>query len=121
MAIDTRLARRNYVALTITLTQNTVQNLLTLINAALASHNAECPGAAREVSIQSTAGNTVSVYIGDSLVSATNAGYELVAGAAGSVGASRLYRGSVSCVPVGELHTFSTGVSQKLNVEVTVL
>jgi len=110
-------ARRSYVCVTITLTQNTITRLLDAINAALGA-GVECPGAAREVLLQSTGGNTSSVFVGDSNVSATN-GYELPAGASSAPGVPRIYRSSESNgVPVGNLYVFSAGVSQKLNVEV---
>jgi len=112
-------ARRPYVALTLDLATDTTQNLLALINAALGD-NAECPGAAREVDIQSTAGNTASIYIGDASVSPTNYGYELAAGSGGGVGASRTYRaGGANMVAVGELYVRVNNVaSQKLSVEI---
>lgn len=116
--MTTLLARKVYVALTITITASTVQNLLVLVNAALAASGKECPGAAREVNLQNANGNTASIFVGDSDVSNTNAGYELAAGSS-AVGASRTYRsGEINGVDVGRLFVFSTGTDQKLNVEV---
>lgn len=113
-------ARRNYVALTVTIPQNTISRLIDLINTALGA-NTECPGACRELNIQSAAGNASSIFVGSTDVSAVNNGYELVSGAAGAVGASRLYRATVSAVSLSELYLFSAGVNQKLSVEVMPL
>lgn len=118
--MTTLLVRKPYVALTVTIVANQANNLLALINAALASSNLECPGAAREVNIQNAAGNTGSIFVGDSNVSNTIVGYELVPGAAGAVGASRLYRSDVNSVDIGRLYVYSTVATQKLNVEVCV-
>lgn len=110
--------RRSYVSLTLTLTASTIQNLLTLINAALDSQNAICPDQAFHVSLQSTGGNTASIFVGDSAVSATNAGLELPAGASSAPGIPYNYRAPTSMVPIGNMYTFGTGTSQKINVQV---
>lgn len=111
-------SRRSYVAKTVTLTTSgTVYRLIDLLNALLPVTQ-ECEGTCRELSIQNAAGNTVSVFVGDSDVSSTNAGYELAAGATGAVGASRLYRGPNNVVLLSQLYVVAGANNQKLNVEV---
>jgi hypothetical protein len=109
-------AKRSYVAVTLTLSQNSTQNILSLIDAALGS--GICPGACRELNLQSASGNTASIFVGDSNLGAANCGYELPAGAS-SPGASRTYRsGAGNMVDLASLYVLTAGVSQKLNVEV---
>jgi hypothetical protein len=108
-------AKRSYVAVTLVLGQNSTQNILSLIDAALGS--GVCPGACRELNLQSASGNTASIFVGDSNVGAANCGYELPAGAT-SAGASRTYRSGAGNVDLASLYVRTAGVSQKLNVEV---
>lgn len=108
-------AREAYVSVTVTAVQNVATRLLDLINTALGA-NRECPGACRELLLQSTNGNSASIFIGDYNVSNTN-GYELPAGSS-APGTPRIYRaGETNSVPLGNLYIYSTAASQKLNVE----
>ena len=99
-----------YVAGTITISAGqagTPQNLLLLIQAQL---DAQCPGAAQEVTIQTDASG--SLYVGRynlvGALSTTNYGYLL---SSGSPGASRTYRSSFpgNNSPVGDLWVLMTG------------
>ena len=117
--------RRGYIAVTINLaTANTAYNILTLINAVLATEpsagGVQASGAAREFNIQSlpttsfsgaAAGNTGNIAIGDSLISGTRMGYVL------GPAQSRVYRSNINNVDVGSLYAMGDAANQKLLVE----
>ncbi len=116
--------RRSYVAVDITLTNaNQNYNILDLVNIILAAESpspgvAVAPGACRELSLQSTAGNTANVLIGDAYLSSTRKGYALTFGATGTVGAQRIYRAENNSVDVGNLYARSGTSGQILSVEI---
>jgi len=120
------LNNRSYVGVQVTLASNAATyRLLDLINAVIAAEtlwdgSAECPGAAREISIQNDPSSGGSVYIGDAL---------LVAGASQpgrcsyvlGVGGSRQYgTGDNRNVDLGQIYVSPLVNSSKLNVEVLV-
>ena len=115
------VARRPYVAVTITLTSaNTNYEILTLVNAvlALATAPSEAPGACRVVNIQAhpgidgSGGNTNDVLIGDAELATTRIGYVL------NPGGSRAYESTSQNALVGGIYARSAGAGQKLNVEI---
>lgn len=117
--------RRNYVAVTVTLTSaDTNYNLLALVNAVLAAENntdtnIQAPGAARNVQIQSHPGidgvgaNTASVLLGDANLSATRIGMVLAPGGFFSD------RSPINNVDLGEIYARSATEAQKLNITVS--
>lgn len=119
--------RRAYIGITVNLASaDTDYNLLALINAALAAQSPgdssiQAPGTARELNLQNATGNSNSIFVGDSNLSGSNMGVELVVGSGGppstAPGASRTYRSNISNVDVGSLYVRSPGTNQKLNVE----
>lgn len=117
--------RRNYVAVTVTLTNaNQNYNLLTLVNAILAAEsgtdtNIQCPGAARNVQIQSNPGidsvgaNTADILVGDAKLSTTRIGTIL------SPGGFLSDRSPINNVDFGEIYARSATSGQKLNITIS--
>ena len=117
--------RRNYVAVTVTLTSaNTNYRLLDLVNAILAAEsntdtNIQCPGAARNVQVQShpgidsSGGNTADVLFGDAKLSTTRIGTVL------SPGGFLSDRSPINNVDFGEIYARSATAAQKLNITIS--
>lgn len=118
------MSRRPYVGVQVTLTSHLVTyNLLTLINAVIAAETGiatggECPGTAREMTLQAPTGNTGVVYIGDGFLVAAGAGRQ-----SGEItkGLSRHYgTGDTKSVDLGQIYVTPATDGDKLNVEVLV-
>ena len=117
--------RRNYVAVTVTLTlADTNYNLLALVNAVLAAEtgtdvNVQCPGAARNVQIQSHPGidsvgaNTADIIFGDAKLSTTRVGTVV------SPGGFLSDRSPINNVNLGEIYAQSHTAGQKLNITIS--
>jgi len=117
--------RRNYVAVTVTLTSaNTNYNLLQLVNAILAAEsgtdtNIQCPGAARNIQIQSHPGidgagaNTGDILFGDAKLTTTRIGTVVQPGGFLSD------RSPINNVDLGNLYARSASAAQKLNITVS--
>lgn len=116
---------RNFTGVTVTLTNaNQNYNLKTLVDAILAAETGRdnavvCPGAARNVQIQSYPGidsvgaNTADILIGDGELSTTRIGTIL------SPGGFLSDRSPINNVTLGELYARSATAGQKLNVMVS--
>jgi len=105
----------SYLGLTVTLTlANTAYDLYALCVAV----DPTCPTRCRELTIQSRAGNTAVVAIGDKNISASRQGCALEFGSGGLTGASRTYRNTASNVLLQDRWVFSTSAGQQLNVEI---
>lgn len=116
---------RIYIGATVTLTNaDTNYNLMSLVQGVLDAETGiatggVCPGACRELFIQSANGNTAPVLIGDGKLSATRVGYELKNGSS-AVGDSRLYRSTINNVDLASLFARSGTSGQKLNIEIVL-
>jgi hypothetical protein len=105
-----------YLAGTLSLTANAVANLLTLIQAQLATN---CPGSVVELLISPDAANTGAVLVGAysqiaGALSATNYGYSLAA-----TSAPRLYQATYpgNTISLGDIQVLSAAAA-KLHVEI---
>jgi len=117
--------RRNFVGVIVTLpAANTNYNILALTNEILAAETGtadkmECPGAARNVQIQSYPGidgigaNTNDILIGDGKLSTTRAGAIL------SPGGFLSDRSPLDNVTFGEYYARSAGTNQKLLIMIS--
>lgn len=122
MSASLTMKRRSHVAVEVTLTSaDTAYNLLDLVNAVIAAEAKwdgamVCPGNCARLVLQADPANadtTGGVLIGDSLISATRYGYDLLKTAQPMV-----YTAPINAIQFGALYGFSHTAGQKLSIEV---